>query len=280
MGRAGESSLRHECQQAHHGAEHRSFQGPCDAPKHELSVQPWRVCRDSFQQWRIKLGGFLPEQLPSSRAVVVAEVTADVLELPVGERRFVAVDSVDGAGKSVFAHELAEELTRKGAAVIRASVDGFHNPPEIRYRLGRASPEGFFRDSFDYGRLVSLLLEPLQPGGTGRYVQSVYDVHTETRAVAPVAHASPSSVLVLDGIFLHRDELVRFWDYSIWLEVPFHVSIPRGAQRGYGDPDPEAPTNRRYVEGQRLYISRCKPQERATVVIDNEQLDRPVLHRN
>lgn len=39
------------------------------------------------------------------------------------------------------------------------------------------------------------------------------------------------AVLIVDGIFLHRDELTDAWDLSIWLEVAFTVSIPRGASR-------------------------------------------------
>jgi uridine kinase len=89
--------------------------------------------------------------------------------------------------------------------------------------------------------------------------------------------AAPDAVAVADGIFLHRDELAGLWDYSIWLEVPFAVSAPRAAARGYGfaSPDPNAESNRRYVGGQRLYLERCHPQERATVVVDNSDLLRP-----
>ena len=59
--------------------------------------------------------------------------------------------------------------------------------------------------------------------------------------------------------------------------MPFDVSIPRGASRGhgFGDPDPNAESNRRYVEGQKLYLATCAPQSRATVVIDNRDLDAP-----
>jgi uridine kinase len=191
----------------------------------------------------------------------------------------VAVDGVDGAGKTHFADELASELTARGAAVIRASVDGFHNPLRLRYRRGRSSPEGFFRDSYNYERLIRLLLAPLSPGGSGRYVRRVYDVHAERAVAGPIEQAAPEAVLVFDGIFVHRDVLAGFWDYSVWLEVPFAVSVPRGAQRGYGNADLGAASNRRYVQGQRLYVTECDPQARATIVIDNEHLDRPVLLR-
>ena len=72
----------------------------------------------------------------------------------------VAIDGVDGVGKTVLADELAETLSCCGRQVIRASVDGFHNPRSIRHRLGQNSPEGYFRDSFNYSALTTLLLTP------------------------------------------------------------------------------------------------------------------------
>jgi uridine kinase len=165
-------------------------------------------------------------------------------EIAVAGARRVAVDGVDGAGKTHFADELAALI---GEAAVRVRVDDFLNPPEVRYRLGRDSPEGFFLDSFDYPAFRRALEAPR------------------------------AALVVADGIFLHRDELVELWDYSVWLEVPFTVSVPRGAARGYGfgSPDPDAQSNRRYVDGQRLYIACCSPQARATVVIDNSDLDAP-----
>jgi uridine kinase len=41
------------------------------------------------------------------------------------------------------------------------------------------------------------------------------------------------------------------------------------AARDGSEPDPEHPSLRRYVEGQRIYLSRCRPHERATLVIAN-----------
>jgi len=65
----------------------------------------------------------------------------------------VAIDGVDGSGKTTLADELVEPLRRAGRDVIRASVDGFHNPRVVRYTRGPDSPEGYFLDSFDYATL-------------------------------------------------------------------------------------------------------------------------------
>ncbi len=215
---------------------------------------------------------------PDERSRLLHRIAADIAALPSDRVRLTAVDGVDGAGKTHFADELAAALARAGTLVIRASVDGFHHPPAVRHRRGRASPEGFYRDSYDYGRLTRLLLDPLR-NGAGEYVRRVYDVHAERPIPVVVKQAPRAAVLVFDGIFAHRDELAGYWDYSVYLHVPFEVSIPRGAQRGYGDPDPGAPSNARYVDGQWLYLAECDPISRATVVIDNTVLDRPAVLR-
>ncbi len=213
------------------------------------------------------------ESCPDRRSRTLGHLAAAISEARrPGQVLLVAVDGVDGAGKTVFANELAEGLERRGIAVLRASVDGFHHPPAIRYQRGRGSPEGFFLDSYDYGAVRRLLLEPLARSGERRVVRRIYDVHVEEPVEVVVESVGEVEVLVFDGIFLHRSELRDLWDVSVFLEVDFEVSILRGAGRGYGDPDFTAPSNRRYVEGQKLYLATCRPHERATWVIDNNIL--------
>ena len=212
-----------------------------------------------------------------SRKPLLETLAAHILKTPSPFVLRVAVDGVDGAGKTHFADELGPLLAKSGRDVIRASVDGFHQPKEVRYRLGRSSPEGFYRDSYDYKAFRKVLLEPLSPGGSGRYRTAVHDVETEMPVSVPERRAEPGAILLLDGIFLHRHELRRYWDVSVWLEVPFHVSIPRMAQRDGNSPDPDASEHRRYIGGQKLYLTECTPQRHATFVVDNSNLNAPVI---
>ena len=189
----------------------------------------------------------------------------------------VAIDGVDGAGKTRFADDLAARLEADGQIAVRVGIDGFHNPRAVRYARGKDSPEGFYRDSYDLDALRTWLLFPARIGKP--FKTAVFN-HRRDRPVAvnPLIVPLPA-VLVFDGLFLNRDELRDEWDLSIFLDVPFEVSYARMAARDGSDPNPEAPANRRYFEGQKLYFKESRPHRSADVVIDYADLDEPRIIR-
>jgi uridine kinase len=199
------------------------------------------------------------------RQQVLTELAYDLVRLSPDRIVRVAVDGVDGAGKTTFADELADALGLLQRPVIRASVDGFHNPRAMRYERGRHSPEGYFENSYNYAALKQYLLDPLSPGGCRRYRAAVFDHITDMPVSLDEREALPSSMLLFDGIFLHRPELLRYWDASIFLRVDLAVSVARCAVRDGYPTDPAAPANRRYVEGQRMYLRTCEPEANATI---------------
>ena len=199
---------------------------------------------------------------------MLKDIAASLFDLP--QRAIVAVDGIDvdgidGAGKTTFADSLKPWIEGLGRQAIRASVDGFHNQAAVRYSRGKASPQGYFLDSYNYDDLMHFLIEPFRKGEevveTARFDHRVDLPHITREGV------SPSAILIIDGIFLHRDELWTLWDYSFFLSVPFAVAYQRMALRDGCDPNPEAASNHRYYAGQLMYFEMCRPQERATLVI-------------
>lgn len=195
-----------------------------------------------------------------------------------GHALLVAIDGVDGAGKTTLADVWAKRLRKAGQHVVRASVDGFHASKTVRYRRGKNDPQGFFEDSYDYRGLRKSLLDPWV--NKAPFVTAIFDEKRDQKLELPLQSPVENGILILDGIFLHRPELRHYWDYSIFLKVDFAISVPRGNQRFPGsDLDPEAPSNRRYVEGQKLYIEQCQPELKASLVVDYHNLSQPLIQQ-
>lgn len=191
----------------------------------------------------------------------------------------VGIDGVDGAGKTTLADRLGQVLEAAGHRVIRASIDGFHNPRAVRYARGRESGEGFYRDSFNLDAFRRELLDPMGPRGSGRFRRAVFDHRTDQPVDAPVEAAGKSGILLVDGIFLQRPELRASWDLVVFLDTPFEQSYRRMAQRDGSDPSPYAPANRRYLEGQGFYFAECDPKGRADILVDYADLENPRIVR-
>jgi uridine kinase len=218
--------------------------------------------------------------ITEERSAVLSQTADEIALLPADPYVRVAIDGFDGAGKSIFADELGVVLTTLNRHVVRATIDKFHNPKSIRYARGRNSPEGFYRDSYDLSALITHLLAPFGPEGNGQYCGGVFDVGSDFPKVEPFMQAAPGSILLLDGIFLHRPELVGWWNWSAWLDVRPEVSLARCHDRdGKGSADPNPNWNIRYREGQRIYVSEANPQGRASIIIDNNDLSAPIIKR-
>jgi uridine kinase len=193
----------------------------------------------------------------------------------------VGIDGVDAAGKTTLAKELIKPLEQRGRHVIRASIDGFHNPQQVRLRRGSESPEGYYYGSFNHESLISRLLDPLGPNGARRYREAIFDFRKDTPVDSRVLTAPPDAVLLFEGLFLHRPELLPYWDFTIFLRVDFDVTIERAVPRDENLFGSEAGVReryaKRYIPGQQIYLDQVRPDRVADIVVDNNDWDNPRL---
>jgi uridine kinase len=193
----------------------------------------------------------------------------------------VAVDGRTASGKTTLADEVATVLRLCGHQVIRTSVDGFHRPRAERHRRGRHSPEGYLDDARDWGAIRHLLLDPLGPGGDRWYRTATFDLDRDQPLAQSAVRADPDAVVIVDGTFLQRDELAGAWDFAIFVEVSESVAVSRGAARDAAHLGGMAAARemheRRYQPAFAIYDARCRPTERAHLVIGNDDPAGPCI---
>ena len=202
-----------------------------------------------------------------------AIVSAMLDRAAAGSRALIGIDGIGASGKTTFAAAVARSLP--GRPVLLLHLDDFFHPSHIRHRRGRHSAEGFWLDAYDYDTLITWALEPLRAGGDGRYRSGCYDRTTGERATLEWRQAPADALVLVEGTFLHRAELVSWWDFSVFLDIPFTLATERMAARDHLDPEAADALVRRYQDAQRLYFEADRPWLRAGLVVDNRAPDSP-----
>ena len=184
---------------------------------------------------------------PTRRVLLLRDVLRRVREIAPLGRVVVAVDG--GGGTGAFADDLAEVFREAGADTFRASISDFHTPRAFRTRRGPETPEGYYRDAFDYVTLRRVLLDPFRLAGSTGFQTAAFDEERDVPVESRWLTAGPDAVLVIDGEFLLRPELRGGWDASVLL-----VNAPERA----------------------VYEEEARPRAVADILIDDSEPERPV----
>jgi uridine kinase len=183
----------------------------------------------------------------------------------------VAVDGPPAAGKTTLADELAVLLRNQGRTVIRATIDDFLHPRTRRYERGEYSAEGCYFDAHDNDALKRVLLDPLGPGGDRRFQPDVRS--------PPVTTAPTDAVLIFDGVFLLRPELIDRWELRIFVSTEFERTVERAMVResqASSRAEVERRWRERYIPAQQLYFATVNPTDHVDIIVHNDEPQRPV----
>jgi uridine kinase len=217
----------------------------------------------------------------SPRKKILNEIAHAIGEIELPHPVRVGIDGLSASGKTVFADELAGVLQEKGKKVVRAGLDGFHNPPEIRHRQGPMSVEGYVEDSFDYAAVRENLLQPLGPGGDRRYAPEIFDHQKGEAKTVEFKEAPEDAFLLFEGVMLLRKELVEFFDFRILVMCSVEVILERAKIRDlahFGDMETLLEKYRkRFVPGQKKYLAENQPAQVADLVFFNDDPEFPTI---
>jgi len=139
---------------------------------------------------------------PVSPTVLVDRLVALVLARSSAGRCRVGVDGAPPTRPGELADALVGPLRAAGRPVVRVRADDFLRPASLRWEHGREDPDARYDDWLDLPALAREVLAPLAPGGTGRYLPTLWDAGHDRSTRAARLDSEPAAVLVLDGSLL------------------------------------------------------------------------------
>ncbi|WP_248960818.1 uridine kinase [Sphaerisporangium perillae] len=154
---------------------------------------------------------------PISPSALVEELADRIAGTPKSDWVRVAVDGAPAARPGELADLLVDPLRLRGREVLRVSADGFLRPASLRFEYGRTDPDAFYDGWVDYGGLSREVLNPLDPGGSGKVLPTLWDAVADRATRAPYVTMPPGAVLLLDGALLLGRWLPFELTVHLWL---------------------------------------------------------------
>jgi uridine kinase len=118
------------------------------------------------------------------------------------------------------------------------------------------------------------LLGPLGPQGDRRFRRVTFDYRTDAPSMREEEVAPEDAILLFDGVFLLRPEINEQWDYRIFVDAAFTVTVERAILRDrdlFGSAEAtRARYEERYIPGQQIYLKSVDPLRHAQAILGNE----------
>lgn len=220
--------------------------------------------------------------MTDKQQTVYTALSEKILSIEKDAPILIAINGKDGSGKTMMADILADFLSSKtNCDIIRISVDDFMNSRAIRYTPAESAGRGCYDYTFNFGDFINNVLKPLQPNGSWEYRTKVFDHATDSESLSPTEKATKDAIIIIDGVFLYKQDLVNYWDLKILLDTNDETVIERGARRDTERLGSYEIARQKYIDryiaSQTIYYNEESPQERADITIDNNNVESPFI---
>lgn len=188
----------------------------------------------------------------------------------------VSISGIDGSGKGYVTDALAGALSNRGTRVAPIHIDPWLSAPEIRHSAldpGRH----FYQHAFPFERIFERLIEPLRRDRRICSTETLTGQHGVPETV--VYEWADVDVVLVEGIFLLKRELVARYDVRLWIDCSFETALERALARNQEGLPPDAIVrdyHTIYFPAQEEHFRRDAPREKADEIVVN---DHRIVHR-
>jgi uridine kinase len=201
---------------------------------------------------------------------IIEIILAKHKEMPAKQGLLAGISGIDASGKGFIAAKLADKIRKTGFNVANINIDGWLNLPGTRFNAENPA-ENFYERAIRFDEMFETLVLPLKET---RSVNLTADYAEET-AVRYKKHEyfyKEVDIILLEGIFLFKNEFKKHFDLKIWIECPFEIALTRAVARAQENLSP-AETVRAYetiyFPAQKIHFAKDKPQKTADLLYEN-----------
>lgn len=193
--------------------------------------------------------------------------------VPINQNYIVGIDGGTGAGKTTLVQNISSSLQSAGRNVVVLHVDDFIHPRSIRYNDLYEEWYCYYNLQWRYDYLVETVLESAKNNqGINKQIE-LYDKETDEYALKNISIA-PGSILIIEGVFLQRDELRDYFDLMFFIDVDKRIRLNRVLNRDAYIGDKEQIRKKyetRYFLAEDYYTQEHRPKENADIILCNEE---------
>lgn len=192
--------------------------------------------------------------------------------MPVEQSLLVGISGIDASGKGFITAKLAEEIQQKGFNAANINLDGWLNLPHIRFNPNNPAVH-FYENAIRFDEMFETLILPLREN---RSIQLTADFAEET-AIKFRKHEyfyKDIDIILLEGIFLLKNDFRKYFDVKIWIECPFEIALQRAiarSQEGLSAEETIKAYETIYFPAQKIHFATDAPQKSADLVWQNSE---------
>lgn len=220
--------------------------------------------------------------MTDKQQIVYETLSKKILNIKKDTPMLVAINGKDGSGKTMMANILADFLSSKTSCeIIRISIDDFMNSRAVRYTSSESAGQGCYDYTFNFDAFINNVLIPLQQNESWEYRTKIFDHATDSESLSPIRKATKDAIIIIDGVFLYKQDLVNYWDLKVLLDTDDETVIERGARRDAVRLGSYEMARQKYIDryiaSQTIYYNEEFPEKRADIIIDNNNVESPSI---
>jgi len=204
-------------------------------------------------------------------AVVIEKIKETRNSVPKERSALIAISGIDGSGKGYITAQIVARLQAAGLRTAGINVDGWLNLPQKRFN--EANPaEHFYLNALRFNAMFEQLIVPLRDRRSVR-IEMDYAEETATEYRKQLCDYQDIDVIVLEGIYLLKQEFRPHYDLSVWIECSFGTALKRAIARGQEGLAAEETTRAYetiYFPAQEIHFERDQPKQAADLVFVND----------